>query len=274
MQGLIDTIKEEGVDVSILIVDNASTPETYKALEAINDERVEILRSEKNLGFTGGINYALQYAKDHFQGIHYFFLLNPDAFSCPDLMTGLAGILEENKDAACVSPQILSMNGDPWYSGALINMGKGKVVNNPEAMPKNNNDYYEVDVFSGCAVLFDMQKVLKAGMFNESLFMYYDEADFSLKLKNTGYKILYTPRYKILHDVSYTTRYISHLKTYYMTRNKFVVFNDSMSLSAKLYFMAHEFAFHIKNLRFKNAYYHLRGFIDFKKKKLGQFINF
>lgn len=271
MQGLIDSITEDGVDVTILIVDNASTIETYTALEAIVDARVHILRSEQNLGFTGGINYALQHAAKHFENINYFFLLNPDAFSCPNLISGLMRILETHANAACVSPEIVLMNGDPWYSGALIESNKGKVLNVPERKSEHKQLYYEVDVFSGCAALFDLAKVVKAGMFNKDLFMYYDEADFSLKLKKLGFTILYAPQYKIFHDVSYTTRHISHLKTYYMTRNKFFVFNDTMSLSSKVYFMAHELAFHIKNLRFKNAYYHLLGYRDFKKGKSGQF---
>ena len=271
MQGLIDSIAEDDVDVSILIVDNASTAETRKELQRIDDTRVHILTSEKNLGFTGGINYALEQAKTKWSDLNYFFLLNPDAFSCPNLISGLVKILKANPDAACVSPHIQYMNGEPWYSGALMNLAEGKVLNNPGNKTNNDSQYYEVDVFSGCAALFDLHKVAEAGMFNENLFMYYDEADFSLNMKRLGYKILYAPQTRIFHDVSYTTRHISHLKTYYMTRNKFVVFNKTMSLHSKLYFIAHEFAFHVKNLRFKNAYYHLRGYMDFRKKKLGQF---
>lgn len=269
MQGLIDSITEDEVEVAILIVDNASTHETFRELELIKDQRVCLLRSQQNLGFTGGINFALKYAKEHLQETKYFFLLNPDAFSCPNLISGLTRILELNQEAACVSPQVLYLNGAPWYSGALINFSKGKVVNNPVEKAKKNDQYYEVDVFSGCAALFDMDKVMQVGMFNEDLFMYYDEADFSMKLKNLGYKILYNPHYKIFHDVSYTTKNISHLKTYYMTRNKFIVFGDLMSFPNKVYFMAHEFAFHIKNMRFKNAYYHLKGYYDFLKGKKG-----
>jgi len=268
MPELLHSIIEEE-PISILIVDNASTPETFDVLCELNDPRVQLLASKQNLGFTGGINYALRYAADKMPHIKYFFLLNPDAFSCPNLITNLKSILHENPDAACVSPQIVHMDGSPWYAGALINYPEGKVLNIPNVQPNRQTEYYEVDVFSGCAALFDLAKVIRAGMFNQELFMYYDEADFSIKLKNLGYKILYAPVYKLLHDVSYTTKHISHLKTYYMTRNKFIVFGNLMSLYHKIYFMAHELAFHLKNRRFKNAYYHLRGYVDYKKGKSG-----
>ena len=252
MQALVDSITENKVETSVLIVDNASTAETYNELLLVKDERVTTLRSEQNLGFTGGINFALKYAVEKMPDIKYFFLLNPDAFSCPDLIFDLLKILEVNEDAACVSPRILYMNGNPWYSGARIHFSKGKVLNNAIQETKDKNKIYEVDVFSGCAALFDMDKVIEAGLFNEELFMYYDEADFSIKLKKIGYKILYTTSHNIFHDVSYTTKHISHLKTYYMTRNKFIVFGNLMTFPNKIYFMAHEFAFHIKHFRFRN----------------------
>lgn len=273
IQALINSITEDKVEISILVVDNESTEETFNELTSITDPRLHIVRSGENLGFTGGINFGLTYATDHLEKFTYFFLLNPDAFSCHNLISDLTGILEANKEAACISPKIVNLNGEPWYSGARINYSKGKVSTSIPVENENAGKYYEVDAFCGCAVLFDLEKVRRAGMFNESLFMYYDEADLSIRLKNLGYKILYTPYYKIFHDVSYTTRHISFLKTYYLTRNKFIVFGKLMTFYNKFYFLAHELLFHLKNSRFKNALYHIKGYFHYKKGKSGQYIN-
>jgi GT2 family glycosyltransferase len=273
MPKLLSSIKEDQVDVSVLILDNASTPETYKPLEQLSDPRVHLIKSEKNLGFAGGVNYAFKYALEHLPPFHYLFLFNPDAVSSPNLISNLAEVLRLDKNAAGISPKVLYLNGHPWYSGAQINYKKGAVYNNGIVEEDTEREYHEVDVFSGCAVLFDVEKVRKAGALNEGLFMYYDEADYSMRLHKHGYKILYTPHLSVYHDVSYTTRNISYLKTYYKTRNKFIVFGDNMSTYSKIYFMLHEFALHLKKRRFKNAYYHLRGYLDYKKGKLGQFVN-
>ncbi len=270
VQRLIDSISEN-IDVSILIVDNASTDKTYQELELINDKRLHLLRSEKNLGFTGGINFGLKHLIKNMPYIKYFFLLNPDALSSPNIIKSFYKIIQSEKNVAAVSPRILFPDGNLWYSGATLNINKGKVYNNPKNAEKSKEEYYDVDVFSGCAVLFDLKKVTKAGMFNEDLFMYYDEADLSIRLKEKGYRILYTPALTIFHDVSYTTKNITHLKTYYMTRNKFIVFNKRMSLYNKVYFMFYEFLYHIKNRRGKNAIYHLKGFYDFVKGKRGAY---
>ncbi len=270
VQKLVDSIQED-IDVSILIVDNASTDETYRELEAVNDKRVHLLRSDENLGFTGGTNFGVRYLIKKMPFIKYFFLFNPDALSSPNLIKSLYTIIQSEKNVAAVSPRILFPDGNPWYSGATLDIHKGIVHNNPKNTGNVHEEYYDVDVFSGCAVLFDLSKVVDVGMFNEDLFMYYDEAELSIKLKEKDYRILYTPRCNIFHDVSYTTKNITHLKTYYMTRNKFIVFNKNMTLSSKIYFMLHEFAFHLKNRRLRNAVYHLKGFYDFLKGKKGSY---
>jgi GT2 family glycosyltransferase len=269
IQGLIDSINEEGMDISFLVVDNASTQESFNQLQLIRDPRVHILTSEENLGFTGGINYALRYILKNQQGLKYFFLLNPDAFSSFNLVSNLLHILKENENAACISPKIIDINGKPGYSGGHIEYNKGNVSATIDIQTEKAQPFYEIDAFSGCAALFDLDKVLEVGMFNEDLFMYYDEADISIKLKKSGYKILYTPYSFVHHDTSYTTRNISHLKTYYMTRNKFIVFSESMTIGNKCYFLLHELAFHLKNRRVKNAVYHLKGFYDYVVGKKG-----
>jgi GT2 family glycosyltransferase len=268
MPELLRSVKESDVDVNIDILDNSSTPETLAPLKALNDSRVQVLACSDNLGFTGGINYVLKSGLAINGGYRYFFLLNPDAFSRPNLIGELAAILRENKDAASVSPKILFMDGRPWYQGGKIHYGQGKVMMEEEqalARPR----YIETDVFNGCAALFDFEKVKEAGLFNEDLFMYYDEADMSIRLKKLGYRILFAPSLEIYHDVSYTTKHISHLKTYYMTRNKFLVFGKQMSLGAKAYYLVHELAYHLKHKRVKNAWYHIKGYLHFTQGKFG-----
>lgn len=273
MPALLRSIQESEVAVQIVILDNASTPETLNPLKTLQDDRVTVLHATENLGFTGGINYVLQSGLARNGGFKYFFLLNPDAFSRPELISNLATILQNNKDAACASPKILFLDGTPWYQGGKIHYRKGRIVTD-DVMPEVTvSTVLETDVFNGCAALFDFQKVREAGLFNEDLFMYYDEADMSIKLKNLGYRILYAPALEIFHDVSYTTKNISHLKTYYMTRNKFLVFGARMSLWAKAYYLLHEFAYHLKNKRVKNAWYHVKGYLHFTRGKFGALQN-
>ncbi len=268
--GVLKSINEKEVDLSILIVDNASSEASYKKLEEIDDPRVHLLRLEKNFGFAGGNNIGIRYAMEKFRDFKYVFLLNTDAYIKPNLIGGLKKILDANKDAACISPKIFARDGRTWYGGSSFDFRKGRVTSSIKVDTENPKLCYEVDVFNGCAVLFRLDRFLEAGLLNDSLFMYYEEADCSLRLCKLGYKILYAPGFTVLHDISYATRNVSFLKTYYMTRNKFFIFNKTMTLKSKVYFLLHEFAFLIKNKKYKNAVYHVKGFVDFKKGKTGK----
>lgn len=267
---VLKSIDEEEVEISVLIVDNGSSEEAHQKLRRLKDPRVHLVRLENNLGFIGGNNFGLRYALDKFNDFKYIFLLNTDAYIKPNLIGGLKKILDANKDAACISPKIFAREGKTWYGGANVYPDTGRVSMTIKVDEDNLQPFYEVDVFSGCAVLFRLEPFLKVGMLNEKLFMYYEEAECSLKLRKLGYKILYTPNYTVLHDISFTSRNTSHLKTYYMTRNKFFIFNESMPTKAKMRFLLHEFGHFIKRKKYKNAVYLLKGYMDFKKGKTGR----
>ncbi|MEO7049273.1 MAG: glycosyltransferase family 2 protein [Ferruginibacter sp.] len=268
---LLDTIKEDYVDTRIVILDNGSTESTWKSLNEINDPRTTLIRTFENLGYTGGINFAVTYALNSISNFKNFFIINPDAKCTPNLISNLSRILNSDTRIACVSPKILSLERKMTYSGGKINLRKGIVDHIVYTDNQYPQESYEVDAYTGCAVLFDASKFKTSGMLNEDLFIYYDEAESSLKLKSKNLKILYAPALEVYHDTSYTMRKVSYLKTYYMTRNKFIVFNSSMGFFNKLYFIAFEFAYHIKNKRVKNAFYHLKGVYDFIKGKKGAF---
>ncbi len=266
---VLAALNEDKIELSILIVDNASSKESYHELLQIKDNRVHRVRLEENIGFAGGNNYGIQYAAKHYPDLKYVFLLNTDAYCSPNLIGNLLAIMSGKEEVACISPKILTRDGDKWYSGSYMNYKKG-FVSASIKVPDDPLAYYEVDVFNGCAVLVKLDKLLEVGMLNEDLFMYYEEADCSIKFKKLGYKSLYAPGYTVIHDVSFTTRNINYVKTYYKTRNKFIVFSRFMSFPTQVKFLVHEFAHHLKNKRFKNARYLLKGYIDFKRGRTGK----
>jgi len=120
IEPLLSTIQEDKIDPHIIILDNGSTDVTWKCLNQINDPRITLIRTEKNLGYTGGINYAVKYAKDTISNFKNFFIINPDAQCTPDLIFNLSRLLNKEDRAACISPKILSVDRKITYSGGVI----------------------------------------------------------------------------------------------------------------------------------------------------------
>lgn len=270
---LLSTIVEDKVDLKIVVLDNGSTETTWEYLNNIKDERISLIRTPDNLGYTGGINFAVKYAVENIPDFKSFFIINPDAECTPDVIYNLSRLLNSDEKVACVSPKILSIDRVITYSGGKIDFEKGIVKHIVFTDEKYPMESYEVDSYTGCAVLFDVKKFMAAGMLNEDLFIYYDEADSSIKIAQNGGKILYAPSLEVYHDTSFTMRKISYLKTYYMTRNKFMTFKETITPYHKWYYIGFQIAYHLKNRRFKNVIYHLRAINDFRKGVKGRYID-
>jgi len=235
VQRAIRSLNEEYLTIKILIVDNHSSDNSVRLLSEINDDRVELLISNSNSGFSGGVNMAYKHIKYKYTLPKHMFIFNPDAVAVKNMIFNLKESLELNEDAAVISPRIIAMNGEAWYSGAIIDNNNLKVINVPPHT--KNNEIIKIDVFSGCAALFKVKCMEISGEFNEMLFMYYDEADYSKRLKKNNFDIIYHSRIVIKHELSYTTRNISYIKTYYMTRNNYMYFMNNSPFNKYVTFL-------------------------------------
>ncbi|HIP11474.1 MAG TPA: glycosyltransferase family 2 protein [Arcobacter sp.] len=242
----IESLKENSINLKIIILDNETTKESYKQLQKIIDDRVEIIRSEENLGFAGGCNYAYRYIHNKYLDVNYIFLFNPDAEATENLIGHLFNVMLTDSNMAAISPHIVTMNNDDWFIGTMIDWKNCKIINNPEV--KNSNQLRTIDIFNGCAVLMDARKFSEVGMFDDELFLYYDEAFLSMRFMKKGYSIYYMPTVKAYHHVSYSVGENSPFKTYYMTRNHIYFFVKYLKKSSS-FLCPHKVPF-IKSLYF------------------------
>jgi GT2 family glycosyltransferase len=60
----------------------------------------------------------------------------------------------------------------------------------------------------------------KAGLMPECYFLYYEELDWSERIREAGFTIWYEPNARIFHKESVATGRMSPLKQYYLTRNR------------------------------------------------------
>lgn len=72
----------------------------------------------------------------------------------------------------------------------------------------------------GAAMMVKREVIDKAGMMPECYFLYYEELDWSMMIRHSGYDIWYEPATTVLHKESQSTGQNSPLRTYYITRNR------------------------------------------------------
>ena len=85
----------------IIIIDNASTdPLEHKLLQSKFPD-IQVIRSEKNIGFAGGNNLGISQAK----GEYLLFLNNDTIITCP-ILENLVNALDSDPQIGAVSPKI------------------------------------------------------------------------------------------------------------------------------------------------------------------------
>lgn len=212
--------------VEIIMVDNASND---GSLEYVAREfpEVRLIRSERNLGYTGGNNLGIRAAAGR-----YVVLLNNDVEVDPAWLAPLVAEAEKDMQVGALQPKLTSMINKGYFeyagaSGGFVDrLGyaflRGRIF---ETMERDDGQYDDVrDIFwaSGAALFLRKSALDHVGQLDETFFMHYEEIDLCWRLKSAGYTIRVVPAAHILHHVAASLPTESFNKTYWNHRNSLI----------------------------------------------------
>jgi GT2 family glycosyltransferase len=213
----------------ILVCDMGSTIDPTERVNSGNYPNTRVLRSEKNLGFTGGNNWGMRQAKGD-----YIFIVNNDTEVTPDLLDKLVAPFAEDPTIGVTCPKIRFFSNPDviQYAGFNpIDMYTGRVT--AVGSKEKDEGQYDVSAYThgahGCAMLVSREVIEKVGMFPETFFIYYEEWDWSSRILKAGYKIYYQAEGLIFHKESITMGKQSAIKVYYHTRNRILYMRRNTS---------------------------------------------
>lgn len=204
----------------IIVVDNGSVVALDTVIDQHQYPHLRLLRSERNLGFTGGNNAGIAQARGT-----YFFIVNNDTELAPTLLNELLGPFAANDRIGVTCPKIrffdapdvvqyAGYNPMNMYTGTATPIG----LNQPDG--KRYDQPGPTNFAHGCAMMVSRAVVDKVGGFADRFFLYYEELDWSQRIKDAGFLIYYQPSAGILHKESVSIGPHNPLKTYYLTRNR------------------------------------------------------
>tara|TARA_B100000925_G_scaffold291557_1_gene280079 strand:+ start:964 stop:1863 length:900 start_codon:yes stop_codon:yes gene_type:complete len=184
-------------DYQIILIDNESN---LKELKIIKNQFDNIITfsNERNLGFTEANNIGIKHAiKNEFE---YVLLINNDTEVEKNFMNPLLESLEKNKNLGAVQPLILNFvnRKKVWNAGGFLNkfFGYSYVNKNAEVIKKN------IDWITGCCFFIKVEVIKKIGLLDESFFAYYEDVDWSIKIKNKGFDLAFINSSVIYHHGS------------------------------------------------------------------------
>ena len=220
----------------IIVVDNASVPALNTQLDLAQYPFVRPVRSETNLGFTGGNNLGINAAKGD-----YFFIVNNDTELDANLLTELIKPFLNDPKVGVVCPKIRFFDAPNLVQFA----GYGpmnKLTGTAHLVGYNQPDGPQFDrpgtsfFAHGCAMLVSRTVVNRVGRFAELFFLYYEELDWSQRILDAGFTIQYQPTATVWHKESASVGRQSTIRTYYMTRNRILFIRRHGSLTQRWFF--------------------------------------
>lgn len=198
----------------VLVVDNNSRDGSPDMVEK-EFPWVRLFRMDRNLGFTGGHNYALAQKKGQ-----HAFLLNSDTVVHPGALDEVVRFLEARQEVGIVGPKLLNPDGSLQYSARRFPNPLAAMFRNTflgRLFPKNrytrdylmqdwdHNSSREVDWVSGAAFLVRDEVMEKIGLFDTDYFMYCEDVDWCWRTWKAGFKVVYDPAAVITHAIGRST---------------------------------------------------------------------
>ncbi len=226
-------------EADVVVADNASTDGSVDYLRKAHPE-VQILVNEKNYGYAGGYNQALNRLPHK-----YYLLLNSDIEVTEAWLKPLYSFMEMHPEVAACQPKLLSYADMAYFEYAGAGGGfidkfgypfcRGRLFQTIEADEGQYDDVEEVFWASGACMFVRSKAFHAAGGFDEEFFAHMEEIDLCWRMKHIGWKIMYVPQSKVYHIGGGTLPKISSRKTYLNFRNNLSMIYKNMPPGYFLY---------------------------------------
>ncbi len=188
-------------NIEVIIVDNSISGLVEKRISGMAD--IHYFRSGDNVGFCRASNFGINKAIE--LKCNYSLLLNYDTVIALDCLRLLVEKAETTERLGILVGKIyyLSRPTKIWYGGGRIDlfMGVGKHFGYNLTDTGQFDSFREVTYATGCCMLVPNAVFQDVGFLKPEIFMYLDDAHFSLKVMSAGYRIFYLPKAVLYHAV-------------------------------------------------------------------------
>lgn len=237
----IDTLlsSHTNLKIKIIVVDNASSDSSIDFLQKKYGDEIQIIEVGYNSGFSHANNVGIRYSIEH--GTDYIMLLNNDTSVDKYAIQNMYEASKLNPKSF-ISPRIMYYDRPEliWFGGGYIDRHtfNAKHRGENEIYDKNRIQTGFIEFATGCCLFSSANNFAAVGELDEEYFLYYEDADYSERIKEKTYSILFIPNAVIYHKVSWSSGgKQSKNVIYYATRNRLYYVNKYFSKEkTKFYF--------------------------------------
>ena len=222
----------------IFLVDNNSSDDSVEKLKKEFKDLHFILNNE-NTGFCKANNQAIKKILSE-NSYNFIMLLNSDTEVSPFFIKPLIDTFKSNKKIGAVQPLILNWSDKStiWKYEGDINRTFGITSHrnkNKIFLDEKMKSYTEWA--SGCCIFTTPSIFKEVGLFDEIFFAYYEDVDWSIRLKKQNYLIALSKLSEVYHHESGSSKslkkqnegYLSPKSHYYNFRNHIILLRKHKS---------------------------------------------
>ena len=203
-----------GLDVEILVVDNASTDDFESAVQHLPPSCV--IRNPDNRFFTAADNQNLARARGR-----HVVSVNPDVEFHPGALAALSAYLDTHSDVGAVAPRFLYPDGTLQPSlGRFPSRGYGmmEAAGLNDVFPENRinraimtaalaydpESVTDAEVLYGACIMTRREVLASVGLKDESFVHGWDEYDWCRRMRDAGWRLVYVPSAVCMHHRGYS----------------------------------------------------------------------
>lgn len=209
LEKAIKSVLNTALDITLYLIDNSPTNNLQKLPEM--DSRIVYIHNPSNPGFGAAHNIAI--AQSIQSEAHYHLVLNPDIYFEMGVLEDITLFMNSNTDVGLVMPKVLYPNGETQFIARLLptpwDLFARRFIPIKSYLEKLNRRYeltffnytstIEVPFISGCFMFLRTETLKEVGYFDESFFMYLEDADLSRRIGMGSKTVLY-PHVSITHE--------------------------------------------------------------------------
>ncbi|MBO9626638.1 MAG: glycosyltransferase family 2 protein [Microbacterium sp.] len=216
---------------SILVLENGSPADEVAAIRTL--ERgfpgVRFEYSAENAGFGGGVNAAVRLLAPADDDL--LWIVNPDTIAAPGAADALSAAIRGG-GADLISPLLTTGPSDArtiWYAGGDVDLRRGVVSHRQYGEPISAapRGLIVCSFVTGAAPMLSTATWRRLGGFDESLFLYWEDVELSLRATAEGLRLAVAPEAVVWHAEGASTRREGEGRSpafyFYSQRNRAIV---------------------------------------------------
>jgi GT2 family glycosyltransferase len=195
----------------IIVVDNASTDNSFACLKEVLPREVRLVRSSINRGFAAGVNFGMVGCRREL-----VLVLNPDTYFVDSSFETAVALLEKEDDVGLVGLDLIYPSGERQFSArrfySLLDiLGRRSPLGRFDAFKRRIDEHlmrrawdagapFDAEWVVGTGFIVRRSLYENLGGMDEHYFLYMEDVDFCARIWHAGFRVVCVPGARLMHD--------------------------------------------------------------------------